>query len=163
MYCGIGYFTVPLLKTAGVHHVHACEWNHDSVEALRRNLHDNSVEDRCTIYQGDNMETTLKANLLGKADRVLLGLLPSAERAYRRALELLRPEKGGWLHIHANVCVDEVDAWLEKLQMLLADHAKTIGRDWIISIHHIENVKSYGPRIDHLVIDVRCSASLSKK
>lgn len=38
LFCGIGYFTVPLLACGRVSKAYACEWNPDSVEALRRNL-----------------------------------------------------------------------------------------------------------------------------
>ena len=38
----------------GVKHLHACEWNPDAVEALKRNLKLNGVEDRCSIHFGDN-------------------------------------------------------------------------------------------------------------
>ena len=51
---GIGYFTLPYLVYTGVKHLHACEWNPDAVEALRRNLRLNGVEDRCTVHVGDN-------------------------------------------------------------------------------------------------------------
>jgi tRNA G37 N-methylase Trm5 len=76
-YAGIGYFTVPLLAQAGAAHLYACELNPDSVEALRRNLRGNAVDDRCTVLPGDNAVTAPK--LKGLADRVNLGLLPSSE------------------------------------------------------------------------------------
>ena len=34
--------------------VYACEWNPHAVEALRHNLHANSVMERCIILEGDN-------------------------------------------------------------------------------------------------------------
>ncbi|KAJ0049840.1 hypothetical protein NL108_003621, partial [Boleophthalmus pectinirostris] len=54
LYAGIGYFTLPYLVHTGAAHVHACEWNPDAVEALRKNLKLNKVSERCTIHQGDN-------------------------------------------------------------------------------------------------------------
>lgn len=53
---GIGYFTLPYLVHAQASHVHACEWNPDAVEALKKNLSSNGVSDRCTIHQGDNRQ-----------------------------------------------------------------------------------------------------------
>lgn len=53
---GIGYFTLPYLAHAGASHVHACEWNPDAVEALKKNLVANGVSDRCTVHQGDNRQ-----------------------------------------------------------------------------------------------------------
>ena len=38
--------------------VHACEWNPDAAEALKRNLRLNGVEDRCVVHHGDNREVS---------------------------------------------------------------------------------------------------------
>ena len=43
LFCGIGYFTVPLLASGRVSKAYACEWNPDSIEALRRNLEANGA------------------------------------------------------------------------------------------------------------------------
>ena len=40
---------------------------------------------------------------MGVADRVNLGLIPSAEMSYGAACRALRPDTGGVLHIHGNV------------------------------------------------------------
>jgi hypothetical protein len=52
LYCGIGYYTVPLLLHGKARHVHACEWNPNSVLALRENLRRAGVAERCTVYEG---------------------------------------------------------------------------------------------------------------
>ena len=54
LYAGIGYFVLPYLVHAGTELVHACEWNPDAVEALRKGLKANRVEDRCIVHYGDN-------------------------------------------------------------------------------------------------------------
>ena len=38
LFAGIGYYTLQLLHHAGVAKVYACEWNPNSVAALRANL-----------------------------------------------------------------------------------------------------------------------------
>ena len=40
---------------------------------------------------------------IGIADRVLLGLIPSSEESWPVACSCLRPDAGGWLHVHGNV------------------------------------------------------------
>lgn len=40
--------------------LYACEWNPHAVEALRHNLHANSVADRCVVLEGDNRLTAPK-------------------------------------------------------------------------------------------------------
>ena len=50
LYAGIGYFTLAYLVHTGAQVVHACEWNPDAVEGLRRGLAANGVGDRCIIH-----------------------------------------------------------------------------------------------------------------
>ena len=54
LYAGIGYFTLPYLVHTGAAMVHACEWNAHAVEALKKGLVANNVQDRCLIHHGDN-------------------------------------------------------------------------------------------------------------
>ena len=113
-----GYFTLPLLVHAKAKHVHACELNPDSVEALRRGLAANGVVDRCTVYPGDNQLSA--PQLAGTCDRVHLGLIPSSELAWPLACNALRRDKPGMLHVHANVNKAQIDEWVERLKLELA-------------------------------------------
>lgn len=99
LYAGIGYFTLPYLVHAKAGLLHACEWNPDAVEALRKNLRINGVEDRCVVHFGDNRELCPK----DIADRVNLGLIPSSEPGWETACAALKKCSGGFLHIHGNV------------------------------------------------------------
>ncbi|XP_017674779.1 PREDICTED: tRNA wybutosine-synthesizing protein 2 homolog isoform X1 [Lepidothrix coronata] len=99
LYAGIGYFTLPFLVHAGAAFVHACEWNVHAVEALRRALALNGVQDRCHIHHGDSRQLELR----DMADRVNLGLIPSSEEGWPVACRVLKKETGGVLHIHHNV------------------------------------------------------------
>ena len=100
LFAGIGYFVLPYLIHAKAKHVYACEWNPASVIALQRNLKLNKVpESRYTILEGDNRLVCPK----DIADRVNLGLIPSAEGSYQVAIEALKSKSGGILHIHGNV------------------------------------------------------------
>ncbi|XP_076203107.1 tRNA wybutosine-synthesizing protein 2 homolog isoform X3 [Aptenodytes patagonicus] len=77
---------------------HACEWNGHAVEALRRNLALNGVQDRCRVHHGDSRQLELR----NVADRVNLGLIPSSEEGWPVACRVLKGT-GGVLHIHHNV------------------------------------------------------------
>ncbi|XP_071795743.1 tRNA wybutosine-synthesizing protein 2 homolog isoform X2 [Asterias amurensis] len=99
LYAGIGYFTLPYLVHAGASLVHACEWNPDAVDALKKNLVLNNVQDRCQVHAGDNKQVCPK----GVADRVNLGLIPSSKDGWPVACAALKPQTGGMLHIHGNV------------------------------------------------------------
>lgn len=108
------------------------------------------------------------------ADRVNLGLIPSSEESWETACNALKLETGGYLHIHGNVDIKSKENnnhntnkpdWLEwsaytsnKIKSLLEKRDPNV--NWIVSVDHIEYVKSYGPRVDHLVLDVCCKPFL---
>ena len=58
LFCGIGYYTLPILVKNNIEHVYSCEWNINAIKALRFNLDNNNVEKKCTILEGDNRKTT---------------------------------------------------------------------------------------------------------
>jgi len=165
LFAGIGYFVLPYLVHAKAAHVYACEWNPDSVEALKLNLEVAGVADRCTVLLGDNREVSP----LGVADRVNLGLIPSSTLSWRTAVNALK-STGGVLHIHANVETkpgeEKRRAWTKwsnqtkcDIHSLLEERSQRTGQtaDWRVDILHVEKVKSYGPKIYHLVLDLKCS------
>ncbi|NWY60093.1 TYW2 protein, partial [Chionis minor] len=123
LYAGIGYFTLPYLVHAAAAFAHACEWNGHAVEALRRNLALNGVQDRCRVHHGDSRQVSsadrprslrphaaspspplsFQLELRDVADRVNLGLIPSSEEGWPVACRVLKKSTGGVLHIHHNV------------------------------------------------------------
>ncbi|RLN06724.1 hypothetical protein BBO99_00001091 [Phytophthora kernoviae] len=153
LFCGIGYYVLPFLVHGGAAFVHACEWNPDSVAALRFNLERNHVADRCKVYLGDNRETAPTIGAV--ADRVNLGLLPTSEKAWPLAVQVLKPS-GGWFHVHDNVAVEDRKAWEQRLVDTLNQFAQQFGKHWTITCEHVEKVKSYAPKVYHLVADIHC-------
>jgi tRNA wybutosine-synthesizing protein 2 len=174
LFAGIGYFVLPYLVHAKAQHVFACEINPDSIAALRVNLKINGVEDRCTIFEGDN-RTTCPSNI---ADRVNLGLIPSSEISWRTACNALKSDTGGVLHVHANIDSSkqvqdaaenptkskgpfkypEWEEWtynyaITTIKKLLCD---VKDRQWFVKFIHLEHVKSYAPHVDHVVLDLDC-------
>jgi len=177
MFAGIGYFTLPLLVHAKAKHVFACEWNPDAIEALKKNTRLNKVSERCTILEGDNRKV-ISDDI--KADRILMGLIPTAEMSYEAACKTLNPISGGWIHIHGNVdsaVASNCEKYSESNQLPSCNKTLTkpwmywslstrdkienilklqTTKDWNVKIKHIERVKSYAPRVDHLVVDLNC-------
>ncbi|CBZ51154.1 hypothetical protein NCLIV_042270 [Neospora caninum Liverpool] len=124
LFCGIGYFSLAALTCAGVDrlkHLHACDWNRDALQFFEAALALNHVDpgrvtlNFCDSFQmpghgraqrhgeATHSEEALgppPASLVGKADRVSLGLIPSSEQAWRTALSLIHRERGGMLHVH---------------------------------------------------------------
>jgi len=173
--------------------LHACEWNPDSIVALRFNIDAHNVASKCTVYPGDNRLTVhslaapttatqvtpnaegLKRNfsadsssplgLRGCADRVNLGLIPSSSQGWPLACAALKP-RGGWLHVHDNVHEDAVVAWVSELAAIIAKMGAGEGEGrekWQVVVAHVEKVKSYAPRVMHVVADLfvyqQCSAN----
>ena len=110
MYAGIGYYVLPFLVHGQAAMVYALEWNPDSIEALRLNLTQNQIEAcRYEVLPGDNRVT---GRTIGPvADRVNLGLLPCSESSWEIAIQLIKLETGGWIHVHGNVGETEREEW----------------------------------------------------
>ena len=168
MYAGIGYFTLPLLIHSGAEKLIACEWNPWSVDGLVRSLEYHQLDYRRTnevaigdissprvwVLEGDNQRFSDFVHHV--VDRVHLGLLPDARAGFRMAARALKPT-GGFLHVHENVMVGEEEQWLaevlwELTGFLQEDH----GFPWDLSVRHVEQVKSFAPRVYHYVADVEC-------
>ena len=161
---------MPYLVKAKCGFLYACEWNPHAADALRKNLVANGVGDRCNVYQGDNAQVAPK----GVADRINLGLIPSSENGWPVAAAALRPDVGGWMHVHDNVTTTAPPAstktvageWIAqeftvrgnviaaRLKVLLEE---AHGGSWTTVVNHVEKVKSYAPRVYHLVYDIHCA------
>ena len=157
-FAGIGYYSLPLLVHGKATHVHACELNPESIKALNWAAEKNDVSQSITIHKGDNQLTL--PSLRGIADRVLLGLLPSSEAAWKPAISTLK-EQGGSLHIHMNVEEEHIEKWVKDTIQTCLDYAQDNGRNWHCNDHHLEKVKWYAPRVRHVVLDVSFSSSNS--
>merc|ERR1711915_1072169 len=127
--------------------------------ALKYNLEKLGVQNKCTVLEGDNRLVCPK----NVADRINLGLIPESVISWRTACEALK-EKGGILHIHANVDCQRDEPRQEKFNKY-ATHvqdciAKTLqevkNQQYKVLIQHVECVKSYAPRVFHIVVDLSC-------
>jgi hypothetical protein len=125
------------------------------VEALKRNVLLNRVHEIVTVIQADCRSLTLEPIY----DRVSLGLLPSSEGGWPVAVRSLRSKSGGWLHIHGNVAVAEIDdVWAPWVAWTLKGY---VDNDrWSVVVHHVERVKSYAPRVMHCVADVHIGPTM---
>ena len=124
--------------------------NHDRKKKMMKNS-------KCTIIEGDS-RIRLKEDQYRnvQVDRISLGLLPSSEGGWRTAIRALNKERGGWLHVHGNVPVTEHEDWcLWTCQQLSNLHMEEHSTDQpFVICHHLERVKSFAPKVDHLVADI---------
>ena len=150
LFAGIGYYSLPILVHSEVEHVHCCEWNNDAVESLEWGIERNNVSSLCTVHRGDNRETSKS---IGKvADRVIMGLLPTSERSFEAAMEVLS-DSGGVIHIHGLAKPNEYSGWAEEVMTGICNFREG-SRARKIAVNRI---KSYAPRWDHVVLDVEIS------
>ena len=154
LYAGIGYYTLPLLSHSNVKLLHACEMNPDSFKELKKNLIHNKVSEKCIIHEGDNQLTVPKLDVFGKINRVMLGLLPSSEMSWELAINSL-DSKGGMLHLHGNAPAKKEKEWATKVIGKLETISDNNNRNFKFELSHIEKVKSYAPKVNHLVLDIR--------
>lgn len=128
-------------------------------------------EDRVVIFHGDNrfagdVIMTVKKELeergsWKKVRHVNLGLLPTARPSWKGAVRVLDPDLQGWIHVHENVDVKDIevkkDEVVRELDTLVSQHRG--GSSPTVECRHVERVKSYAPGVMHCVFDVYISAS----
>ncbi|MEK6851847.1 MAG: class I SAM-dependent methyltransferase family protein, partial [Candidatus Thermoplasmatota archaeon] len=141
LFAGIGYFALPMAVHARPSRVVACEVNPDAFSYLEDNVRLNRawcVEPRL----GDCRRTAPE----GVADRIVMGYLDAESHldvAMRAAKDACV------LHYHESTPVEEVP---EGPWSRVESAAKVAGlRARLLAVHRI---KSYAPRIRHVVLDV---------
>ncbi|MFH0832455.1 MAG: class I SAM-dependent methyltransferase family protein [Candidatus Aenigmatarchaeota archaeon] len=137
MFAGIGYFSLSVAKKAK--EVYAIEKNKVAFRYLKENISLNKAGNIHPIL-GDNRRIAEK--LAGKADRVIMGYFPGTEKFLPYALMMLK--KNGIIHYH-NI-YKESELWKKPINEI-----KKIGA----IILEKRKVKSYAPRVWHVVLDVK--------
>lgn len=90
------------------------------------------------------------------ADRVCLGLLPSSRGGWEAAARVLS-RKGGVLHVHYNVSAVDIEKWTTDMLETFREIFKIAGKEMSLECVNVEKVKSYAPRVFHIVADVVCT------
>ncbi|KAJ5690299.1 hypothetical protein N7462_004691 [Penicillium macrosclerotiorum] len=130
--------------------------------------------DRVVVFHGDNM---FAADVMSRIQRIMeiegtwspvrhinLGLLPSSQPSWDNACRILDMKRGGWLHVHENVDVREVEEKKTEIMSGLARHRMLVyqqqghSEEPIVDCCHVEHVKSYAPGVMHCVFDIQLSA-----
>lgn len=145
MFAGIGYFTIPIAGHPGCRSVTACEKNPVSFEYLKRNIELNGLTDKVKPVHGDNRKCLPDRF----ADRIVMGYVGGTVGYLDRALDYLK-ERGGIVHLHDTVKVEEgPDRLFDQCTGPASAHgfwAELLGS---------RRVKSFAPRIDHMILDIR--------
>ncbi len=140
MFAGIGYFSIPLARHTKARKIYAVELNPVSFSYLLDNIKLNRIR-KIRALNTDSAELEIPE----KADRVLMGLLPSARFYLPRALELVK--KGGTVHYHG---LDGKEP--ERLRAEVETECRKKGME--CEIVKKTRVKSWNPKKNHWVLDV---------
>lgn len=145
MFAGIGYFSIILAKYCKPKKIYAIDINPKAIEYLRKNVWLNEVEDKIEILQGDCRK--FSKPLENIADRIIMGYLFETEKFLPYALRIAKND--AVIHLHRTVKEEEIDKFKEKLIKI-----GTMNKVKIIVLR-IKKVKSYAPKIWHVVYDLK--------
>ncbi|KAI4658338.1 uncharacterized protein J4E79_007320 [Alternaria viburni] len=172
-------------RDTGIKQVACWEINPWSVEGLRRGAEMNgwtcqvlkdtdiarlcespSRDDSCLdqadllVFQTSNESAETDFTLLPSpkppVQHVNLGLLPSSRLSWGVAVAMLDKQFGGWIHVHENVGVNDVETRrkvVEQEFQSLVDKRDAATRRKAL-VEHVEKVKMYAPGVVHCVYDV---------
>ena len=178
LYAGIGYFVFSYAKM-GMRQVVGWELNPWSVEGLRRGAMANGwsirivkegddvegldFHEKILVFLEDNMKASERLRSLetgvssesGRIGRVMhvnCGLLPTSELSWEMALQVLHGD--GWLHLHENVGVDDIETRKVEIRQMLEKWLAESKDDRRVEMEHVERVKTFAPGVWHCVFDV---------
>lgn len=188
LYAGIGYFAFSYLK-AGVRKVLCWDLNPWSIEGLRRGAKANrwaaklianderpvdagNEEVRLVTFSESNEHASQRIAKLRRSlppiRHVNCGLLPTSRGTWKIAAESLDERFSGWVHVHENFGVNEIDQKAEEVrqefQQLIGQLRPTTGEKCAgtsrqVELEHINRLKSYAPGVIHCVIDIHVHPS----
>ncbi len=142
MFSGIGYFTLPLAIYGRAKRIYACEKNPTAYYYLIDNVRINNVKNVIPLF-GDNRRVCPTKI----ANRIIMGYIHT-EKFIDLGIRILTNE-GGTIHYHDLFKKEEIDYMPERN---IKKHAEKYG--FSVKILKKRIVKSYAPRIYHIVLDV---------
>ncbi len=149
MFAGIGYFSLPIAKHSKPKKIFSIELNPNSFKYLTENIKLNHFEEIITPIYGDSKIEVMNLSNSGlKADRVIMGVFPAPKDFIKEALTLAKV-KGTIYHYEGIV---DKENYLD-----LFNEFKEIAEksDFKCDLLTKRFVKSYGPGLYHVVLDIK--------
>ncbi|CAN8103654.1 unnamed protein product [Discula destructiva] len=187
LYGGIGYFVFSYAKLGM--RVLCWELNPWSVEGLRRGARANGWavkvvkgeeqlrrptrelvlegNSRIVVFWENNVEAARRVAELRsdgcdlRVAHVNCGLLPRSDDSWEAAREILGDRGDGWLHLHENVGVIDIEGRKAEIQASFDGWDQRDGGDRAAKVEHVELVKTFAPDVWHCVFDVYITKSKS--
>lgn len=145
MFAGIGQLSLPMAVHAKPRVIHAIEWNPDAYQYLQQNIQANKVTETYTSHFGD---TSLITPGIGKADRVIMGLIQGTDMYLEQGVQCLR--SGGIMHIHEIGPKERMET-----ELLMKIEKVAALTDRRVELRNTRMIKTYSPRYNHFVLDVQ--------
>jgi len=150
MFAGIGYFSLPIARGGDAVHVVAMEKNPVSYRYLLRNISANGL---CSVILPVNADCR-SVPCQGLADRIIMGYV-GGTTAYLRAACGILSEDGGIIQLDDTVKVEEgPEALFEEASREMIGARPELE----VALMGSDRVKSYAPRIEHVVLHILASA-----
>jgi tRNA wybutosine-synthesizing protein 2 len=148
MFSGIGYFSLPIAVHSKPTKIIACELNPTAYDYLCQNILLNKVDNVIEPILGDCREAIQE----GVADRIIMGFIKTEHSHRHAAFRILKPS-GGIIHFHDVGFVDEA---LELAYNKITQSLKIskFDKQFRVEIINYYKIKSYGPRLLHVVLDI---------
>jgi tRNA wybutosine-synthesizing protein 2 len=150
MFAGIGYFSLPIGLHSNALKIYSIEINPEAYEFLVENIRLNKLEKKINPICGNSKEEVLRLSAMGlRADHVIMGVFPAPVDYIKEALTLTKDE-GTIFHYEG---VAEKEKYMDLFEEFKGIAEKEGYHSKLISKRF---VKSYGPKIFHVVLDIRC-------
>ncbi|EME78520.1 uncharacterized protein MYCFIDRAFT_178656 [Pseudocercospora fijiensis CIRAD86] len=173
LYAGIGYFAFSYVK-AGFSKVLCWDLNPWSCEGLRKGARGNKWTTETFMGNEEAMLGGNEAEFLvfnetnelapGRVERmrnglppirhVNCGMLPSSRASLELAAKILEPAMAGWVHVHENFLVEEIEKKAEETRAELEKILKGLGCGMDVELEYISRLKNYAPGVMHCVLDI---------
>jgi len=142
MFAGLGYFSIPIAKHNPTARVVSIEKNPEAYEFLKKNVELNKLSNVKTILGDSKIEA-----LNYKAERIIMGYIPEPREFLESAFKALSQ---GVIHYEGVRTVGEEETLFEPVR----EEGKKQGYE--CRLLNTQVVKSYGPKRNHVVVDVEC-------
>ncbi|MCD6371267.1 MAG: class I SAM-dependent methyltransferase family protein [Candidatus Aenigmarchaeota archaeon] len=146
MFAGIGYFTIPIAKFANPKKIYSIEINPLAFNYLKENIRINKISHKVIAFYGDCRK--ISERLKNVADRVIMGYIRT--RGFLPYAFKFLKEDGGYLHYHDIFKKEEI---FDLPMKIVKKEAKKNGYE--VEFLTKRKVKSYAPKVYHVVLDVR--------
>ncbi|KAK3314692.1 S-adenosyl-L-methionine-dependent methyltransferase [Apodospora peruviana] len=128
-------------------------------------------EEQIIVFLEDNCRAKGRIRELGMVVvHINCGFLPSSSKVWRSAWEIMNitnsniDDAAGWLHLHENVGVKDIDKRKQEIQDLFdgwahseqqqGDYGVVATTKKKVTVQHVEMVKTFAPDVWHVVFDV---------